>query len=972
MNCTGLPDCTCATCGCCAGISVQTPQGETNRPGLSSVAYRTGTWATFRESMLARLSSSDYPALARLKTRDTDDYSIALIDAAAVMLDILSFYQERLANESYLRTATQLDSLTQLARLIGYQPSPGVSASTYLAFTIKAATGLPTDPAAGAITIPAGTQVQSVPAQGQSPQSFETSGNVLAKADWNALPVQTGVPWTPRSGETSTYLSGTSTQLQPGDAILIVGDERAKPPFTSDRWDVRLVSAVQPDAIQQRTLVTWSEPLGGWGGTPAQEQPVFYALRQRAALYGYNAINPLMLARATLLSLYYAKLLNVGPPLDWNFGQDTGTGNSLASESLVDLDAVYGKLTPGGWLVLVRPDGSTSRSPAGAVMLYHLDSVTSTTRSDYGASAKITRVATDIDTALSLYYAATRQTSVLTQSEALAVAERPLDHPLYGNSVDLEGVRSDLAGVAAVAIIGKSQKLAVKAGVTGLEFVPDDGTPEVPLAPADIVTLLQPPDFLRPDGTVDDWRHASGTLDLYVADTNGRSGTVTAALTSFTLALAAAGDPVVQECGLVTSVSVISKPYPHTRIVLKTPLLNCYDRTATSVNANVGPATAGRSVAELLGSGFAATPNQTFTLKQSPLTYVQAPTPGGSASTLTVTASGVAWTGVASLYGQAPAAQVYTTLNLAGGTAMTEFGDGIEGATLPTGQSNIQATYRVGLGAAGNVGAGTITTLVDRPLGVGGVSNPVPATGGQDPQTVDGIRGNAPLSVLTLGRVVSITDYQNFAASFAGIAKACATWIAGGPYRGVFLTVAGAGGAALPPGNSTLANLVTALTRYGNPNVNVFAQTFYETTFRLSADIAYDPAYDASAVQATVRETLMQNYSFAARGFGEGVSGDEIAALIQNVPGVVAVNVTQVKVVATSSAGDLGGAGFSVSAYNAWMKGALTTPLPRPCSGSAAHICPYVPVASPGALPTPAEILVLDPDPKQLVLGVMT
>ena len=201
MNCTGLPDCTCATCGCCAGISVQTPQGETNRPGLSSVAYRTGTWATFRESMLARLSSSDYPALARLKTRDTDDYSIALIDAAAVMLDILSFYQERLANESYLRTATQLDSLTQLARLIGYQPSPGVSASTYLAFTIKAATGLPTDPAAGAITIPAGTQVQSVPAQGQSPQSFETSGNVLAKADWNALPVQTGVPWTPRSGE---------------------------------------------------------------------------------------------------------------------------------------------------------------------------------------------------------------------------------------------------------------------------------------------------------------------------------------------------------------------------------------------------------------------------------------------------------------------------------------------------------------------------------------------------------------------------------------------------------------------------------------------------------------------------------------------------------------------------------------------------------------------------------------------------
>jgi hypothetical protein len=50
--------------------------------------------------------------------------------------------------------------------------------------------------------------------------------------------------------------------------------------------------------------------------------------------------------------------------------------------------------------VLVRPDGNTSRSPAGAVMLYHLDSVTSITRSDYGASAKITRVATDTNQAL--------------------------------------------------------------------------------------------------------------------------------------------------------------------------------------------------------------------------------------------------------------------------------------------------------------------------------------------------------------------------------------------------------------------------------------------------------------------------------------------------------------------------------------------------------------------------------------------
>src|SRR5215471_18260792 len=169
MSCTGNSSC---TCGCCAGTSVQTPQALTNLPGLSSISYRVGRWATFKESMLARLSSSDYPALTALKTRDNDDFTIAFVDATSVVLDILTFYQERLANESYLRTAGQLRSLVELSRLIGYEPAPGVAASTYVAFTLKTAPGQAPDPSAPVITIPAGTQMQSVPAQGQKPQIF--------------------------------------------------------------------------------------------------------------------------------------------------------------------------------------------------------------------------------------------------------------------------------------------------------------------------------------------------------------------------------------------------------------------------------------------------------------------------------------------------------------------------------------------------------------------------------------------------------------------------------------------------------------------------------------------------------------------------------------------------------------------------------------------------------------------------------
>ncbi len=52
MSCNGTASC---ACGCCAGTSVQTPQMERNRPGLNALAYRVGAWASFKDSMLARL-----------------------------------------------------------------------------------------------------------------------------------------------------------------------------------------------------------------------------------------------------------------------------------------------------------------------------------------------------------------------------------------------------------------------------------------------------------------------------------------------------------------------------------------------------------------------------------------------------------------------------------------------------------------------------------------------------------------------------------------------------------------------------------------------------------------------------------------------------------------------------------------------------------------------------------------------------
>ena len=226
-------------CGCCDGIGIVTPISECNPPGLSAIAYRAGSYATFFETMLARLSNLSieipsvggtgtdilYP-LKQLTARDTSDPAIALLDAWAVLSDVLTFYQERIANEGYLPTAIERRSIVELGQLLGYRARPGVAASVYLAFTT-----------AGGFRgqLPAGTRAQSIPGPGELPQFFETSDPLEARDVWNAMKPRLtrqqfltapGNPTDPAVTDVSVidtlYLDGTSTNLKTGDAILFV------------------------------------------------------------------------------------------------------------------------------------------------------------------------------------------------------------------------------------------------------------------------------------------------------------------------------------------------------------------------------------------------------------------------------------------------------------------------------------------------------------------------------------------------------------------------------------------------------------------------------------------------------------------------------------------------------------------------------------------------------------------------------
>ncbi len=253
--------------------------------------------------------------------------------------------------------------------------------------------------------------------------------------------------------------------------------------------------------------------------------------------------------------------------------------------------------------------------------------------------------------------------------------------------------------------------------------------------------------------------------------------------------------------------------------------------------------------------------------------------------------AGVSWDEVPSLYGAAPDQPVYTT-RIADDASMTlTFGDGVQGARLPTGTLNVAARYRSGIGPDGEVDAGTLSMLRAMPLGLRGVTNPLGAAGAEGPEQLADARRNAPLTLLTFERVVSLLDYQNYARAFPGIGKARGDvlWVDGASR--IFLTVAGATGG--PPGADILANLIGSIAAASDPSQRFDAGTFAQRYFSCKARVAVDPRYVAADVLAAVSTALRAGFGFEARDLGQSVTAAEVVTLIHTVPGVLAVDLDE-------------------------------------------------------------------------------
>ncbi len=878
------------SCGCCQGTGGPAPVHLASRPGLSALAYRVGTHSRFKSAMLAEISTKS--ALQALTTRADDDPAIALLDAWAVTLDVLSFYQERIANEGFLRTATERRSLLELARTIGYELRPGVATSTWLAFTLDGSPGSPRQ-----VTVPAGTRAQSLPTKSELPQSFETGADLVARPEWNALRPQRLEDQT--IAGTSLFLAGVATQLRPGDALLIVADG------DSTKFDFCLLTEVAADSAAAVTRVAWERALT----VPSDPAPRVYALRQRAALFGANA--PAWKGMPDSIRKAYGD-----PDLkltEWPGFTLTG------STATIDLDAAYPRIAPESWVVL---------KIGISLQLVRVTSVDTLSRSDFTLSARVTNL--EVEPRVDPAVFKLRETAVFAESEELALAQRVVISPVKGDSIVLDGLAGGL--VQGRAVIVQGQRMRARVDREKLVLKAEDGSGEVRSpgrGDAGSAVAVRPgvfddlasagPRRIRGDrhpGSGE--RSGAGAFPAFGARSGRASGcrrpdghrlveaedlrppSVIVLGGGFelpplrpegpplTLIPAEKDDPVVAE---VAFLAEITPDKERTTLQLTGALANLFDRTTVSVLANVAPATHGETRREVLGAGDASKRFQRFRLRQKPLTYVPAPVAGGGESTLEVRVNGVLWHEAPDLYQLGPRDRRYALRRDDEGNTTVRFGDGVHGARLPSGVENVEAVYRTGIGLPGLVGEERISLLATRPLGVKSVTNPVPATGAADPEARDQARRNAPMTVLTLDRVVSLRDFEDFARSFSGIGKAQARMLWAAGRRLVHLTVAGVGGAPVTPGSALDRNFREALDRLRDPFQALAVETYEHLLFRLRLKVKVDPDYGREIVLAGVEAALRQVFSFAARDFGQSVFLSAVMAVAQGVAGVTYVDV---------------------------------------------------------------------------------
>jgi len=734
-----------------------------NLPGRSTIAYRVGDYLTFRRALLQSLPNET--ELTQWRPTAEHDLALQLVEWWAYLADILTFYNERIANESYLRTADLPESIQPLIQLLGYRPRPGIGAHGVVAALMSSAKPF---------TLPKGFQIQSKPGPGKQPQVFELEADTRI----TALDAVTATPIAnPRllTGA-SVLLKGSVTAVKVSDQLLLL----EKGWSGTSRSALVTVKQVQPEtdpAGNTNTRVTFTQP-PDLGTAQAQQ---------------FRLLKPNQSAHV------------------W---QHPTNANVVISAGSVHLEAIARQIKVGDPILFEIPQQSTPAPQLVSVTKYH-----------------------EV-----IWYANGDRTDPTKPPDPPLAANVPLI-PIPHTQVSFTPNLSGSWDINKVMVRYDWQEVGELIETPATVFHSADAR----LIPAQAIAF--PAD--------------SSQRSILLEDANDQG--------VFAQATPSSPAPTLQLLNLSESIVDLNPPL---RVLL-----------------NLLPVSRGQTVPnEVLGSGDASLAGQTFTLSKSPLTYLLDPASCSGKdyrSTLRIWVNEIEWQEVPSFYEQSATARVFVTREDTTQKTQVLFGDGVNGARLPTGVNNVVASYRYGSGEDAPE-AGTLTVIANPYPNLKAIRNPVAVGGGTDPDPPDQIRRYAPRSVLTFDRAISGDDYETIAAQAPGVSRARAYWTWDAVEQRSLVVV------YVGDDTSAVTAAEIALRNAADPNRPIRVKRAIAIPIRLQLSVQIDSIYVPAPVLEQVKTALLDAeiglFGLQKTRIGQSIYQSQIYAACLQVPGVMAIH----------------------------------------------------------------------------------
>jgi hypothetical protein len=846
------------------------PKIPTNRPGLERIGYRIGSYADFRLELMRLLN--DDPMLAKWTHRDPDDPGIALLESAAILGDILAFYQDFYANEAYLRTAQQPFSITELVRLLGYRPSPGLGGQTTFAFQVE--DGNP-------VVIPKGFPVSAQLEGENQPADFETCEEIDSYSELNSFqlfpPLGQGLV---RGSTMEFYCTDQTLDLKPGDRLILGRVAAAIPSAGENNQEVIREVLWQHETPEGQKKQEWVE-------RHEKKYGCYLKNAETAIIDSIRVLHGVQVFKIKGALQHDFKSLTVDAyPIGRTFNhfghnapQQTVVPDAnkqpvletTTFDRILD-DAVDNPPVPGLTSMMWPLDVDIHDLAAGRPLLCALPIWNNLSAEDVaslggnlpgGIPEQVTWVRT---------IQAAEKTSLtwgpLTGSSTRVTLDRDLAPPKAG--INKLHAYTDIRQVQLHEAVGPCLTLrAVPASMTtgsGLEvyFFGSDFAAQ---------TMTNRPVLMQA---------ADGALNprLVIRAEKGANQ-----LSDF--------------CRLASG----------WKLTLNQPVdYRDWPKSGSQpvFYGNLASANQGKTEQEVpLGNGDPRQGFQTFKLPKAPLTYYnelgRIPPEKPEAQ---IYVNERLWNCVPSFFGRGPEEEIYIIREDENQDSWVQFGDGKTGCRLPAGVKNVTAVYRTGIGSQGQLQDGSKPQAGQNLNGLDKVVMPGPVLFGSRPEDKEKARLAGPGKVQSLDRMVSLQDYETEALTIGGVVKARADWAllkdsAGKEtIPGIQLTVMLSSGQA--------AGVADLQAQMDDKNRRVGASRFLVNVVlgelvnvALQANVQYDPTYREPDVEAAIgaalgvsglkTESPLGLFSVPQRDFGQPEYASRVAGTIQNVPGVLSV-----------------------------------------------------------------------------------